>query len=785
MYLRILKKDLKRKKTMNIILLIFIILSATFIASSVNNIVTVSTALDYFFEKAGVPDYFLATLDQTGKNSIAETLDAIPEIESYRVESIIYATSANILYEGEELENGMNTAVLMPFECAAINYFDKDNNVIEAVERGTVIVSGKVLSQSNLAVGDMIEIKIGDTSAEFRIAGICKDAVLGSNMMGMSRFMICEEDYEQFQAGEMEGTLCYINTSNVEAVAKALSNEDTIITNVDKAMVKMTYVMDMVIAGVLLIVSVCLILIAFVVLRFTIAFTLTEEYREIGVMKAIGISNTKIRGLYMVKYLVLAVIGAFIGFFASIPFGNMLIQSVSESMVLGNDSSMLVNMFCSVGVVVIILLFSFGCTGKVKKFTPIDAIRSGTTGERFHKKGVLRLTGVPTKPAFFLAANDVLSSPKRFATVIVAYTLCLSLVLILVNTVNTLRSDELTSAFGFSECDIYYSDDERIMSFFHENGRAFAEKTLDEIERTLAENGMSADCAMEVICKPTFTYGEQVFKSLTMQGVGTTTDMYIYYEGTPPQNVNEIAVTPLTAQKLGAKIGDTVTMNYGDTEAEYIITAYFQTMNNLGEGVRLHGDVDIDFSYISGFFSFQISFEDNPDEETILERVEKVKDIYHTDQVWTAGEFIERMVGVAGTLDSVRMLVLALAMVVVILVTVLMERSFIAKERGEIAILKAIGFKSRSITGWHTIRFGIVSIISTIISLLLINPLTEISVGPVFKMMGADYGVEYKIVPLEVYVIYPCIVLVVTIISAYITALYTRRITASEASSIE
>lgn len=56
MYLQILKKDLKRKKTMNLILLIFIILAATFIASSANNMVTVTTALDSYFEKAEVPD---------------------------------------------------------------------------------------------------------------------------------------------------------------------------------------------------------------------------------------------------------------------------------------------------------------------------------------------------------------------------------------------------------------------------------------------------------------------------------------------------------------------------------------------------------------------------------------------------------------------------------------------------------------------------------------------------------------------------------------------------------
>ena len=38
MYLNILKKDLKRKKTMNMILLVFIILATMFVASGLNNV---------------------------------------------------------------------------------------------------------------------------------------------------------------------------------------------------------------------------------------------------------------------------------------------------------------------------------------------------------------------------------------------------------------------------------------------------------------------------------------------------------------------------------------------------------------------------------------------------------------------------------------------------------------------------------------------------------------------------------------------------------------------------
>lgn len=51
---------------MNIILLVFIILSSLFVASSVNNISCVTTAVDNFLEFSDAPDYFAAV---RGKDS--------------------------------------------------------------------------------------------------------------------------------------------------------------------------------------------------------------------------------------------------------------------------------------------------------------------------------------------------------------------------------------------------------------------------------------------------------------------------------------------------------------------------------------------------------------------------------------------------------------------------------------------------------------------------------------------------------------------------------------------
>ena len=128
---------------------------------------------------------------------------------------------------------------------------------------------------------------------------------------------------------------------------------------------------------------------------------------------------------------------------------------------------------------------------------------------------------------------------------------------------------------------------------------------------------------------------------------------------------------------------------------------------------------------------------------------------------------------------------LVLSMIIIAMVTLLMERSFIAKERGEIAMLKAMGFRTSAIMGWHSLRFMIIGILSVIIGAAASPVLTKLSLDPIFKMLAATFGIPYEVKPLEVFVIYPAVILAVTIICALLTSLYTKTITAAQASGIE
>ena len=143
------------------------------------------------------------------------------------------------------------------------------------------------------------------------------------------------------------------------------------------------------------------------------------------------------------------------------------------------------------------------------------------------------------------------------------------------------------------------------------------------------------------------------------------------------------------------------------------------------------------------------------------------------------------MLGVVDTLTAVKLFVTILTIVLTSLITVLMERSFIAKEKGEIALMKAIGTRNGKIYTYHVMRFLFVGMIVVIISEICAMPLTTLCIDPIFKMMGMELAVEYVIDPIEMYIVFPFVILATTTISAFFTSLYTRKIKSSDTANIE
>ncbi|MBQ4069557.1 MAG: ABC transporter permease [Lachnospiraceae bacterium] len=790
MFLNILKKDLKRKKTMNVILLIFILMSAMFMSSSANNIIAVTSGLDYFFKKADMADYYVLALDGDGKK-MQTSLDGLDSVIDYRREESIYISGKNVEINGKTLNDLNRAAIVMSIDNAKLNYFTPDNEQIATVESGKAYVSGVFASENNLDIGDKFTLIVGDTKKEFEYLGRAKDALLGSDFMGNPKFIINDEDYEYLNSDKevknRQGSTYYINTTDTSKIEAMLGEQSGILFNANNDTIKTTYIMSMIVAALLLIVSIFLIVISFVVLKYTIGFTLAEEFREIGVMKAIGMKNSSIRALYLIKYFAITVVGSAIGFAVSMPFSDMMLKAVSSSMYIDSENSVMVSLLCSIVVIFITLCFCWSSTRRIKKLSPIDAVRNGTTGERFKKKSLMQLRKSKLNSTVFLSTNDILSAPKKYSIVTFIFTILMLLVMILANTANTLNSDKLLFLLGCTESDVYLTLTDEVMQATGSNvdSQAILNETIKDVEKTLSDNDMTGKVHVETM------YNTTVFTNDTKTGVmfqhcpDTKADDYTYSEGVAPENANEIAVSYLIAERLNVGIGDTVTFIIDGEECECMITALFQTFNQLGNVGRLHEDFDVSKLDLLNAFSFQIDFDDEISEAECEKRIEKIKDIYDTKHVYNCADFVKDSTGAADIISAVKNMVLIITLIIVVLIAVLMERSFISAEKTEIALMKAIGFSNKSIIWHHTLRFAIVAVIASILAVILCMPITKLVIDPVMGVMGAVSGVGYEIIPFEIFVFYPAILVAVTIIAAFFTSIYTNKIKSSDASNIE
>ncbi len=774
MFWNILRRDLKRKKTMNIILLLFIVLASVFVASSVNNITSVVGGLDKYLEMGGIGDISIIGLGDGVDKSIRDAFEGESCVTELRMDDKLLRPTSNVEVNGVELEDLQNV-IVMPLSESEFTYFDEQNERVTDVPKGKCLLTVGVMDKFGLKAGDRVKFCFGDNKYEFEIAGGLKDAMLGSVFMGNPRFALNAEDFNEIwdETGDSRQAfaIASLDTNDTDKVNEILST----VTGVQVfpfSIIKLTYVLDMLTALIMLVASIALIIVSFVVLRFAVNLSVNEEIREIGIMKAIGLKDRRIRGMFLVKYLALSIVGTTIGFIASIPFSSYLLKSSSRNMVLTSTGGIVIPLVSSFVVLLAIVGYAYLCTRRVRKYAPIDAIREGQSGERFKKKSGIRIGKSPLNATGFLALNDILSSPRKYITVVIAFSICTTIVLTLINSVETLRSDNLAYSFG-KVTDVYLTetgDDHTIMV------KADLIDVLDNLEKRLGDEGLDVETSMDALYSASVSFNGKDYNERLLQGINITADEYVYYEGSAPASIDEIAITEQIREKTGASIGDymDITIN-GETRA-YQVTAYFETMNNTGSCIRVHEDVNIDNEPVFGFVGYQLDFKDNPDQKTIDTRICKIKDILGTQHVYNAAEFVDHCTNSSDTMEQVAHLFLGITLIVVVMMSILMERSFIADEKSEIAIMKAVGFKDSRIIAHHVKRFMMVAVTAIILAVIFSIPITEISITPIFRSMGMkNMTFEYNL--LKIGLIYPAIVLGVTLLTVSLTALYSKTIT--------
>lgn len=745
-------------------------------AGSMNVLYTTSTAISRMMKTANVPDFSLYAYDDPKTNGqIEDWAGTSDKVASYNRDEMLLLKSDSFYSGSKQIvpKEKMSSVLLTAIPKNHSLVFNQDNQPME-LSAGEIAVPMAFHKAYDINIGDTLSIHVGDGQKEFMVAAYEKDVVFGSDMI-MKRFVVNDADFAAYTASG-SSDLIKLNfwaiqtvdgVSYREAAGEFGSKTINVLFSLGTGVIDTSYIVAKLVAVVMIIVSLCLILISFLILRFTIVFTIQEDYREIGVMKTIGIQNKAIRRLYLIKYFALSFAGGVIGFFLSFLYAEVMMQSTSDLFITQkNASSVLLAITSSVLVVVLSLLFCSICTRKINKVSVVEAIRMGNTGERFSQSRKIHLSRhLLMNASDFLSWSDLMNGFKKFAILTITFIIGTMLIIVPLNIINTLKdADAMLSLFGMPPFDVTVMTDKMLACAVNADPEGM-EIELSRVEALFEQEGYPIDLHLEM-AKTANLYTDDANDSLNVsawQGQNYSTDKYLFMAGSAPKLKNEIAISSKIAEYFGITIGDSVTCNLQEVADTFLVTGLYQSMMNQGSTVRLSEDYPLTFN---GFLSKNVygEFADNT-----TDIVKAKEELQKSNPEMTIGsskdQYNTTLGSTVSAIDSMKNLIVAVVLGIIFLITCLIVRMLISREIPEIAMLKSIGFRKGDLRRWQIGRIAIVLVLSIIAGTILAGTIGSTLVAGVFSMMGAT-NVPLIIVPLQVYLIYPGLLLASTVLAA-------------------
>lgn len=156
--------------------------------------------------------------------------------------------------------------------------------------------------------------------------------------------------------------------------------------------------------------------------------------------------------------------------------------------------------------------------------------------------------------------------------------------------------------------------------------------------------------------------------------------------------------------------------------------------------------------------------------------IHEVKQQFSGLEIMSASDLLSVTTGgFMGQLKNINTLLTVVVCLITFFITSLFVRLLITKEVQGIALMKSLGFTNGEIRVWQVLRILILMLGSVILGVLLANHLGEVLIGLIFSMFGLT-EINFNIVPLQVYGLYPLLILVVVVLAVYSSCGQIRKI---------
>ncbi|GIP30320.1 ABC transporter permease [Paenibacillus sp. J23TS9] len=756
MYYRIIRNDMLKSKVITLATMIFVSAAAMLVSLAAILVVNLSGALDMLMTQAKTPHFIQMHSGEVNTARLASFAEQNRNVDEFQVAEFLNIDGARIILGDRSLTNSVQDNGFSIQNEKFDFLLDLDGNIIH-VSDGELYVPISYMQDHTAKIGDKAFV----SGKEFTVAGFLRDSQMNSALASSKRFLLSTHDYAEIKNLGSTEYLIEFRLKDMSALgafetAYASAGLEANGPTITYPLLKMLNALsDGMMIAVILLVSVLIVAIALMCIRFTLLAKIEEDYRAIGVMKAIGLRVSDIKHIYLAKYAAIAAVGSVIGYALSLMFKGLLLENIRLYMG-DSEHSSLAPLFGLIGILLIFLAMMAYVNGVLRRFRTLsaaEAIRCGTSSETSAGTKRLRLSGNRWfNTNVFLGIKDVLSRKKLYATMLVVLVISSFIMIVPQNLYNTISSKSFIQYMGIGTYDM----------------RMDVQQT-DHISAKTSEieNSMKNDSAISKYVVLT----TKTFKVKTENGseenikieLGDHSVFPIYYsKGRAPAAETEIALSALNADELSKKVGEHMTLITEGAEKTLTVSGIYSDITNGGKTAKAifaDNTADMMWSVICAELS---------DQSLVDQKTSEYKNRFAFAKVSDIDEFVAQTFG--STISSVKKASFAsivVALVITLLITLLFMKLLIAKDRYSIAVLKALGFTNSDIRAQYISRSVFVLIVGIILGTVLANTLGELLAGAVISSFGAS-TFTFAIHPLSAYLLIPFMmigsVLIATII---------------------
>ncbi len=752
------RNDLTRSKMINLSLLLFMTLSAALAVSSVIMTVQTFTSISELYRVAQPPHFVQMHKGELNQKEVDEFMSSYEAVTHWQTSTMIdvYGESLRILDRDGAIAYDLSDSRL---DIGLVRQNATRDLLLNSRHEKATIHQGElgmpvILKQAyGLEIGDRVILTWNDITREFVLTDFILDSMMNSTMASSTRILVSDEDFQDLsgQVGENEYLIEAFFADPKEASAFQTAYENAGLPQNGQAITYtiifvLSALTDIVTVFVLLLVSTLSLIVSFICVRFTIMAALEEDIGEIGTMKAIGLPFADIRGLYLIKYRVLAVAGVTIGYVLALLTRSVFTEHISATFGHMRLSPSAVGLSLGAGCLVFLLINHYckAVLRGIKGITVVDALvrgrgwrnRRGGIKDGLHRSRKLSVNWV-------LGVREVFYRFRDWMIVSAVLLIAVLMIAVPVNLLHTFEAPEFITYMGSALEDILIEveNGENI-----ENGYRKVKEVLQN------DAGLESWHEYRRVRVQTTDMGKEMLNLHIDSGDNSGNGLQ-YLSGQAPESANEIAISYLNASRLGVDAGDIMVLCFADQEQEFVVSGVYQDVTSGGYTAKSKHRFP---GLAAEKYSFSINLKDGIGVEGKAVAWSRV--LGAGINVDPMEQFIDQTLGgVTRQLRSIVLVVTIIGASLAMLITALFLKLRLAKDLSEIAVLKAIGFSEGDIKQQYMIKVGSVSAAGILMGVLLTDVIGERVVNFALNLAGlgvkkvelvSDLPVQYLLCPL-------------------------------------